>query len=163
MYGCFLSNRSSPMFLKKFFSYLFLLDPVVRNLFNCFFELLFRGNPAKTFLLQENNNRTITGKSTNRIDIFFNIKRLGWVLVSRFLSRNLWLTCYLYRSNFSKFETSSWLFLFQLHFVQNNYYLTVDGKTNCGQFMHCFFISTISQVHSNWIASSKTVFLLFNT
>ena len=77
VYGCFLSNRSSPMFLKKFFSHLFLLDPVVGNLFNCFFELLFRGNPAKTFLLQENNNRTITGKSTNRIDMFFNINRLG--------------------------------------------------------------------------------------
>ena len=85
---------------EEVFSYLFLLDPVVGNLFNCFFELLFRGNPAKTFLLQENNNRTITGKSTNRIGVFFNIYRLGWVLVSRFLSRNLWLTCHLYRSNF---------------------------------------------------------------
>ena len=33
--------------------YLFLLDPVVGNLLNCFLELLLRGDPVQTFLWEE--------------------------------------------------------------------------------------------------------------
>ena len=60
---CFKQQVVSCVVEVDFLPHLFLLDPVVGNLFNCFLELLFRGNPAQTFLLQENNNRTITGKN----------------------------------------------------------------------------------------------------